>query len=87
MPGAVRDYLIISPQAVNRPTLSGTVLCAHPWPGSSVLVNTSPGSPFAVEIPDDCHLIGLELCAQGASSGPGGVVTYANALDVRIGTH
>ena len=82
--GAVFDVLVIAGAPANLPVPRGTLLCA---PASALrFLVTRSGTPFQVQIPDDCSLNGVSLCTQAfsvAESGPGALT---NALDIVIGT-
>lgn len=82
-PGAFLDIVGISTSPTNLilPGL-GTLLC-NPF-GPTYFFSTAPGTPFTIPIPPSCAIIGLDLCAQGASS-DGLVATLTNALDITVG--
>jgi len=66
------------------PSLLGTLLC-DPW--SARLTDRVPaGTPFAIELPASCTLVGTRWCAQAASVDAHGTIRLTNALDVTIGT-
>jgi hypothetical protein len=83
VPDAVLDLLIVSGQPTNLPIPgSGTLLCL---PGDLPIEFSSPGTPFAVGVPGNDSLCGLELCSQGISINAAGVAVGANALDLTLG--
>jgi len=82
-PGADADHLILSASALEVPLGgAGQLLCGVPF--LATLTNLSPGSPFAVPIPNDASLLGASFCAQGGSS-TGGAFLFTNALDCVVG--
>lgn len=83
-PLAVLDGLILSlgPTQVSLGP-KGTLLCDAPF--LFLIVNGSPGSPFALPVPGDVDLLGVPFCAQAASSSAGGQIRFTNALDCVIG--
>ena len=86
MPGALIDLLgvsTVSPGAVNVPTSLGTLLCDIS--GEPLLFTVAPGTPFSIPIPNDCNLVGAQLCTQGIS-GDLTTIALTNALDITIGT-
>ncbi|MEM7309920.1 MAG: hypothetical protein AAF682_24815 [Planctomycetota bacterium] len=83
-PDAVLDVLIISLEAANVPTASGTLLCGLGNP--SVTLTALPGTAFASVTPDQPHFVGVALCAQAASVTATDVL-LTNALDLVIGTY
>ncbi len=86
VPGALFDFVAISSAGINLslPPL-GTLLCDPAPPSFQVTGPT--GVPFALTVPDDCTIVGTNLCTQGGSIDPLGGIRFANALDIVIGTH
>ena len=85
LPGAFIDIFVVSlvPGAVNAPTPLGTLLCDIS--GTLPFFTAAPGVPFAIPIPSNCNLAGLQLCTQGAS-GDASTIALTNGLDITIGT-
>ncbi len=83
MPAAAVDVLLIGRTAVNLPAVFGTLLVDLTPP--TITLTAAPGVPFALPIPSDCALLGLQRFAQGASVDPTGVLEVTNALDLTIG--
>ena len=83
-PGASADYLLISfaPTELSLGSI-GTLLCSAPAP--LVASAPSPGTPFAVPIPNTARVLGKTFCAQAASVSPGLRIRLTNALDCVIG--
>ncbi len=83
-PAAVLDFMGVDlGPPINVPLGIGTLLCTPPPSGQ--IFFALPGSAFAVPVPSDCGLLGLDACAQGGSLGPALQVELANALDLVIG--
>ena len=83
-PGAVLDFRAISASAVEIPLgPQGTLLCGLPL--LSLSLNFSPGTPFAIPVPNLPSLLGAAFCAQAASSSGGAQFALTNALDCVIG--
>ncbi len=82
-PEATADLLGITAAPANVPTPFGTLLCdlAGPPP---LVATASAGQAFALPVPFSCPLVGLTLCAQGAST-DGAALLLTNALDLRVG--
>lgn len=84
VPGAVVDYLLLSVAPVEVPLgIKGTLLCSAPF--LLVIPNLSPGTPYAIPVPNDAGLLGIGFCAQAASSSGGPQFKLTNALDCVIG--
>ena len=66
----------------NVPTPIGTLLCDISV--APLLYLALPGAPFAVAVPDDCALLGLQLSTQGVSRN-GSTLALTNALDITLG--
>lgn len=83
-PGAVLDLLAIDPRggAVDLPTAFGRLLV--PINPPTRLLSTAPGSAFLVAVPARCDLMGVQVSAQAASLGPGGLL-LTNSLDIVLG--
>jgi hypothetical protein len=61
------------------------MLLITPPPASRIFL-ASAGSPFAIRIPNDCSLIGLQAWSQGGSfNAPG--IELANGIDLVLGTY
>ena len=60
----------------------GTLLCSVP--AGPLIFTGAPGAAFGVAFPDECVLVGLPACSQGASVGLAGI-ELTNALDLVIG--
>ena len=84
MPAAILDFAAFSAFQANISLPFGTLLCALPHFGAT-LVGAS--TPFAFPIPNDCGLTGLSLCSAAGSLGGGGALGLTNALDIVIGTN
>ena len=84
MPAAILDFAAFSAFPANISLPFGTLLCALPHFGAT-LVGAS--TPFAFPIPNDCGLTGLSLCSAAGSLGGGGAIGLTNALDIVIGTN
>ena len=84
MPNATLDILAAGFQTVNVASPYGTLLCGLPAPFTQF---NAPGLPFAVAIPPDCSLMGLNICSQGASIDANNAIGLTNALDVRVGDY
>lgn len=83
-PGAIADYLLLSfgpTELALGPT--GTLLCLPPFPLLSS--NLSPGTPFALAVPNDASLLGVSFCVQAASLIAGVQIRLTNALDCIVG--
>ena len=84
---SIADFAFVTGGPANVPLgPPGTLLCN---PATPLLVFASapaPGVPFALPVPDNCPLVGVEICAQGGSIDSGGASHLANALDVTIGS-
>ena len=88
LPTATLDFLFVSaaPTNIDLGAPLGTFLCDALTAPPIQLLSGAAGAPFEIGIPDNCLLIGLSLCAQGASTD--GVSTQlTNALDVVIGAY
>ncbi len=84
MPEATRDLLLISLSPVNiNLGFPGTLLCNYEQ--GIARFNSAPGVPFSIPVPNDCTLVGVELCTQGVSF-VGGLFQLTNALDITVGT-
>lgn len=85
LPGAVLDFIAVTtlPANVFLPPW-GTLLCDLTT-GAPLLFLATPGSPFALPIPNHCGLLGASLCSQAASS-TGLSVQLTNALDLTLGS-
>ena len=84
-PSATMDFLFINLDGtmVNGSTAFGTLLV--PFPAANfVFMNSNPGTPFSLAIPDDCSFVGRTVTVQGGSFGAGNV-ELANALDLFVG--
>ncbi|QDU68541.1 hypothetical protein [Engelhardtia mirabilis] len=80
---ATQDFALLALSPTNLPLAGlGTLLC-DPTTVFQTLA-TAAGTPFQVPIPNDPVLPGLQLCTQGASLQPSGLI-LANALDVTLG--
>ena len=86
------DALGIATAPLNLPLPSpgtkGTLLISPIALTGPLLLNFFPGTPFAVNIPNDCNLVGLQVFTQGFAVGFQGLSTVTaltNALDVSIG--
>jgi len=85
-PAAIGDFIVFSPVQINLDlVLHGTLLVGLPVI-DFIPVNFSPGTPFAIPIPDECILVGVTLSAQAGSSSDGVDFQLANALDITFGT-
>ena len=84
-PDALVDVLIVSERAANLTTPWGTLLCATAGPPPALRFPNPPGTAFAIPVPDDCGLVGLELCTQVATISKDATIVLTNALDVRVG--
>ncbi|MEM7306273.1 MAG: zinc metalloprotease [Planctomycetota bacterium] len=83
-PGAVLDYLAVSLSPTEVPLGgSGTLLCGFPL--LALVPNATPGTPFAIPVPNNPSLLGAAFCAQAASSSSGADFQLTNALDCVIG--
>ena len=82
-PEAYLDLLGIHLQPTNAPTPAGTFLCVIG--PASIIVTEEPGVPFAVEIPENPDLVGVQLFTQAASIDAEGMAV-TNAIDIVIGT-
>lgn len=84
MPTALVDFLGVTPPTgfVDLPTPFGTVLIDIFQP--FYLVGVPAGQPFAVPVPFDCSLIGVEACSQAASLDAVDIQA-TNALDLLVG--
>jgi len=83
---SVLDMVMVSTAASNQPLgTPGTLLCdvsSQLFP----MLNTLPGTPFSLSIPDQLHnLLGLQLYTQGASLDSSGAFHLTNALDITLG--
>lgn len=86
VPAALGDFLLFSPQALDVDLGPiGSLLCNVPF--LVTLIDVTPADPFAVAIPNDCGLVGLELCSQAGSSPDGSSFQLTNALDITIGAY
>jgi hypothetical protein len=85
VPAALADLLVVTlhPLEIFLPPF-GTLLCDP----SVILfsITGAPGTPFAVPVPANCGLLGLPVCAQGASVDPLGALHLTNAIDATLGT-
>jgi len=86
LPTAVTDFLILAAQPANLPSGPGTFLCDVSGASPFLLLTRPAGTKFMLPIPADCGLVGLTLCAQGASTDASSV-GLTNALDFTIGTY
>ncbi|MEM7309098.1 MAG: VCBS repeat-containing protein [Planctomycetota bacterium] len=86
VPAATLDLLSVSTGAANVDLgAAGTLLCD---PAQLVAWTAStPGLPFALAVPDECGLVGVGLCAQGASLDRSGALQLTNALDLVVGSY
>lgn len=85
MPGAVIDLLGVSTGMLNFPAPPfGTLLCDVF--SLALTTSASAGQPFAIQVPSDCTVIGVQLCAQAASIDLASNVALTNALDLTIGS-
>ncbi|MEM7199410.1 MAG: hypothetical protein AAF628_04040 [Planctomycetota bacterium] len=83
VPSATLDVALIATGGANLPLgAMGTLLCD---PSNLVVVLSLPGQPFAVPIPENQMLGGVDLCVQGASVDAAAMPLLANALDITIG--
>jgi hypothetical protein len=86
-PGAFLDFLGLDFNGpINVPTAWGTLLMFPPR-RSQLFFNFSPGTPFSLQVPVACGLIGYPISTQGGSVSVGPTIALANALDIVIGTH
>lgn len=85
-PAAIGDFIVFSPAQINFDLAPhGTLLVGLPV-NDFIPVNFSPGTPFAIPIPDECILVGATLSAQAGSSSDGVDFQLTNALDITFGT-
>jgi CubicO group peptidase (beta-lactamase class C family) len=78
------DFVAVTPGPLNLPVPPyGTLLCDI-FASPPVVGSAPAGVPFALTVPDDCGLLGLNLSAQGLSS-DGTTILLTNALDIAIG--
>jgi len=83
-PAAFVDFLAISASAVEIPLgAEGTQLCGFPL--LSLTSNFSPGTPFAIQVPNFPGLLGIGFSAQAVSLSIGAPFQLTNALDCIIG--
>ena len=83
LPSAHVDRFLLSPNPINHVVLGGTLLCDRQ--GSKVFLSPA-GVPLVMSLPNDCSLLGLSWCVQGASKdSPGGPLKLTNAIDFTIG--
>jgi len=83
-PTANADFLLFSTgPPVNSASPFGTLLCTVP-PANQIFIRAPIGTPFAIPIPNDCGLVGLSACTQGASFRRGDL-RLTNALDITVG--
>jgi hypothetical protein len=85
LPGAVMDALgiTVNPLELTLPPF-GTLLCDL---ARTLSIETSPpGVPFAVAVPFDCQLAGVNLTTQGAAVDASGAILLTNALDITLGS-
>ena len=78
------DVVVADPlgAAINVPLPFGTLLCSP-----TTMFFGPPGTPVPITIRDDCSLIGLSVCTQGAGLTFGPLtLSLTNALDLVIGT-
>lgn len=84
LPNATLDLAILGATTANVPVgAAGTLLCGL---SGAVLLQSSPGQPFAVPLPNHPFFVGVGLCVQGASVSPTTGLRFANALDITIGS-
>ena len=82
-PGALADVVLVSPNAVNQPSPSGTLLVDA---NQLLYIRVgAPGGVFTFPIPANCAFVGATLSVQGVSF-DGASFLGANALDVVVGT-
>jgi aryl-phospho-beta-D-glucosidase BglC (GH1 family) len=81
-PSAIMDFLVVSTTQVNAPSPFGTLLIDPSVTVFSELF-TTPGT-FAVPLPYDNAIVGLQLSVQAASLGFG-VIELTNAIDLVVG--
>jgi hypothetical protein len=87
LPGAILDFVGVDLAGpLNVVTGWGTLLIDVP-PEPRLHFNFAPGTPFAINIPYDCALIGMPIWTQGGSVAPGPSIALANGLDVILGTY
>lgn len=81
-PTAIMDFLVVSTSQINAPSPFGTLLID---PALTVFseIFTTP-STFAVPLPYEPTIVGLQLSAQAASLGFG-MIKLTNAIDLVIG--
>lgn len=86
LPGAIGDFVFFSTSAVDVDLGPiGSLLCNVPF--LITLLNATPAAPFAIPIPDDCSLVGIQLCSQAGSSLNGASFELTNALDITLGAY
>ncbi len=86
MPTALLDILVVTPDLgfPDLPTPFGTVLVDIFT--ANYLVFSPAGVPFAVGVPFNCALVGLDFCSQAAGLIPAVELMATNALDLTIGS-
>lgn len=85
-PSAAFDFLAVDLRGpVNVPLANGTVLCLPP--PSKQLYIVPAGSPFRVNIPNNCLFAGQAACSQAGSFTPGSGLQLTGGLDVVIGSY
>ena len=87
VPGAAADFVLITGGPFNLSLgTPGTLLCDITSPLFLFETAPAPGAPFALPVPNNCPLAGVQICAQGGSIDGALQPHLANALDVTIGT-
>jgi hypothetical protein len=81
-PGATADLLGITAAPANPNAFRHTALRALGVPAAHG--NRARRQTFALPVPLSCSLVGVTLCAQGAST-DGAALLLTNALDLRLG--
>ena len=81
-PTAIMDFLVVSTVQINAPSPFGTLLIDPTLTVFSELLTTP--NTFAVPLPYDPAIVGLQLSAQAASLGFGSI-ELTNAIDLVIG--
>lgn len=85
LPSAIADVLALTALPAQLPSSMGTILCDIGTGPLFTFVKPA-GVPFALAIPADCSLVGVQLCTQAASVS-GAAIALTNALDITIGSH
>ena len=83
VPTATLDLLLLGTTQVNIPAGAKGTLLVSPF----ALLPGAVGQVFALPIPIDTGLLGIDVTAQGASLKAGGGFALTNALDATLGTH